>query len=293
MPENKLKVLAVLNHKGGVGKTTLSKLLVEYFVRRGKRVLGIDIDPQANFSARFIDMDPDEGIPPNHPDFNPNDPIWDELVSPPPGYWSIAQLFRLGYVVPYSTQYENLDFIPSHKDELNEFLQAVDKAQIEDAVIEQLKLVLSDEYYQEEYDIVVIDTPPQISALNASVVRAATDIIIPTELQEDSLTGVSHMAQLWASENMHRQKGEAVNLVGVLPTKVQDFAPQRDSLQALKDTPLVGEKIIEPVMRMLGTYQTASSSYADPASLFDIHESNAARKEAEAFCAEIYRRIWK
>lgn len=286
-----LKVLTIANHKGGVAKTTLAKLLTEYFVRAGLRVLGMDIDPQCNFSIRFIQM-AEEGAPPIHPDFDPNDELWSELAYPPPGYWSIAEFFRLGYVEPYATEYENLRFIPSHKKSLTTFLEQVNRANIDDAVINHMRGMLSMEYYQEEFDVVVIDTPPQTSALTASAVRAATHLLIPTELQEDSISGMADMAALWQNENATRQDAP-LNLVGILPTKFDKrSAAQCNTLESLERNEHLRNKLISPAMRYLQTYANSSATYSNPRSLFDKHESTQARIEAEAFCQAIYERVF-
>ena len=287
-----LKVLTIGNHKGGVAKTTLSKLLTEFCVNKGKRVLGIDIDPQCNFSARFVKMEDNGSTPPIHPNFDPNDPYWEELPSTPPGYWSIAEFFKLGYVEPYPTDYENLKFIPAHKHQLTKFLEQVEKNSIEDAVIGHLRYMLSLDYYQEEFDIVIIDTPPQTSALTASTVRAATHLLIPSEMQEDSVAGMADMAQLWQSENHHRPD-EKLKLVGILPTKLDtNSSSQRKTLEAIKENEVLGGHIIEPPMRYLQTYANSSSTYSNPRSLFDVHKDNAARVEAELYCEVIYKRIF-
>jgi len=288
-----LKVLAISNHKGGVAKTTLSKLFAEYAVRKGTRVLGIDIDPQCNFSARFVEMESDGGSPPQHPDFDPTDAAWDDMPYAPPGYWSIAEFFRLGYVEPYATNYENLHFIPAHKSELTRFLEEVKKSDIEEAVISHMREMLSLEYYQDEFDLVIIDTPPQTSALTASAVRAATHLLIPTEMQEDSIAGMADMAQLWQSENQIRTKQKLV-LAGILPTKFDgSSAAQRRTLESLEQNAVLGDKLLKPAMRYLQTYANSSSTYANPRSLFDMHESTAAKIEAEQFCELLYRRIFE
>lgn len=288
-----LKVLTISNHKGGVAKTTLSKLLTEYSVRTGKRVLGIDIDPQCNFSARFVQMESDGGAPPQHPNFDPTDPAWDDLAYAPPGYWSIAEFFRLGYVEPYPTDNPNLHFIPSHKKELTTFLEQVERNSIQEAVVEHMRAMLSMEYYQEEFDLVIIDTPPQTSALTASAARAATHLLIPTEMQEDSVAGMADMAQLWQAENQTRQH-EKLHLVGILATKYDpQSAAQRRTLEQLTLNPVLGSKLIQPPMRYLQTYANSSATYANPRSLFEMHEGTSARIEAEEFCQVIYERIFK
>jgi len=289
----KLKVLAITNHKGGVAKTTLAKLITEYFVRKGLRVLGVDIDPQTNYSMRFVNMDSETRSPPIHPNFNPDDPDWEDLPTPPPGYWSIAQFFRLGYVEPYDTDFENLKFIPSHKSELTKFLEEVKSNEIEDLVIGHMRNMFSLDYYQDEFDIVVIDTPPQTSALIASAYRAATHILIPTMLDEDSITGMVDMAQLWKKENEFRTDGK-LQLVGILPTIYDNqAASERRSMERLESSGGLSEKIIKPVMRRLRAYSNTSATYSNPSSLFDMHDSTAAKKEALQFSEEIYRRIFE
>ncbi|OAI18304.1 hypothetical protein A1507_09650 [Methylomonas koyamae] len=294
IPEyTKLRVLTIGNHKGGVAKTTLSKLLTEYSVREGKRVLGIDIDPQCNFSARFVQMSEDGGTPPFHPNFDPNDPTWDELLYAPPGYWSIAEFFRLGYAEPYPTDHPNLRFIPSHKRELTSFLEQVERNSIQEAVVEHMRAMLSMEYYQDEFDLVIIDTPPQTSALTASAARAATHLLIPTEMQEDSVAGMADMAQLWQAENQVRDINK-LQLIGILATKYDpQSAAQRRTMDQLIQNIVLGDKLIYPPMRYLQTYANSSSTFANPRSLFEMHENTPARAEAEQFCKVIFERIFQ
>jgi len=291
-PHSKLKVLTISNHKGGVAKTTLSKLLTEFGVRNGIRVLGIDIDPQCNFSARFVQMSSDGGAPPQHPNFDPSDPAWEDLPYAPPGYWSIAEFFRLGYAEPYPTDYKNLHFIPSHKRELTTFLEQVERSNIQEAVVEHMKEMLSMDYYQEEFDLAIIDTPPQTSALTASAARAATHLLIPTEMQEDSVAGMADMAQLWQAENQTRQNAK-LKLIGILATKYDpQSAAQRRTLEQLSNNAILGDKIINPPMRYLQTYANSSATYSNPRSLFDMHENTPAKMEAEEFCNVIFNRIF-
>jgi chromosome partitioning protein len=295
MPAYKnLKVMMIGNHKGGVAKTTLSKLSTEYFVKHGIRVLGIDIDPQCNFSARFIQMANNGTDPPVHPDFDPNDKTWDEMPYPPPGYWSIAQFFKLGYADPYPTDSLNLHFIPSHKKELTDFLEQVERARVKEAVIDHMREMLSVEYFQENFDLVIIDTPPQTSALTASAARAATHLLIPSEMQEDSVDGMVDMAQVWMTENTRRPESDKLKLVGILPTKYDSqSAAQRRSLENIVQNPELGSRLINPPMRYLQTYANSSSTFANPRSLFDMHESTPARQEAEEFCKIIFERIFE
>lgn len=291
-----MKVLSIMNHKGGVSKTTLSKLVSEWAVRKDLRVLGIDIDPQANFSSRFIEMVEEDGrpsCPPIHPEFDPNDPDWEELPSPPPGYWSIAQLFRLGYVEPYKTRYETMEFIPSHRTELMELLLDVRKADIEEALIRVLRDVLSDPFYEERYQLIVIDTPPQVSPITAAAARAATHLLIPSQMHEDSLRGMISMAELWRSENLSRSEDDELRLVGILPTIFDKRASdQRANLEELQNHPVLSKYLLPQPMSYMTTYRSSSTTYAEPKSLFDLWENNRCRQEAVEICDEIIKRIF-
>ena len=288
-----MRVLSIMNHKGGVGKTTLSKLISEWGVRQGLRVLGVDMDPQANFSSRFIEMVEEDGrpsAPPTHPAFDPNDEDWDALPTPPPGYWSIAQLFRLGYVEPYPTRHEKMMFIPSHRTELTDLLLEVRKADIEDALVRVLVDVLKDDYYTENFDLVVIDTPPQVSPITAAAARAATHLLIPTMMHEDSLRGMISMAELWRSENLSRADNE-LKLVGVLPTLYDRRASdQRANMEELQQHQVMSPYLLKQPMSHMTTYRSSNTTYAEPKSLFDLSEKNRCRQEAVTICDEILQR---
>jgi len=229
--------------------------------------------------------------PPPHPDFNPDDPDWERLASAPPGYWSIAQLYMLGFVEPYSTQYENLDVIPSHTTDLTRFLQDVKKSEIDAAVIGHLAEILNDEYFQSNYDIAIIDTPPQVSPITSSVVRAATHILIPTEMQEDSIQGMVAMATVWRNENYRRSQENELKMAGILPTKYNQHASlQKQYYKDLCENEEINKYLLTPMRHMI-TYQTSSASFSDPKSLFDLHENNICRQEAVGMCKEIIARI--
>lgn len=90
------KIVVNATHKGGEGKTTNSIMLAEYAALILKlRTLIIDLDPQANFSGRYVKMEYDPAnkggkIPPYHPDYEPD---VDRLVWP---QWHRQHLLRRG-----------------------------------------------------------------------------------------------------------------------------------------------------------------------------------------------------
>src|SRR5690606_32001675 len=101
-----MKILCVSQNKGGVGKTSLVKLISVGLSKKGLRVLAIDLDAQCNLSKRFIEMERDPAAedgskPPLHPEYNPaEDDDWD-------GFSSSAAIYTGRLVVPYPTAVEN------------------------------------------------------------------------------------------------------------------------------------------------------------------------------------------
>ena len=152
-----MKIIAFVNNKGGVGKTTCSRTMAEYLTKVKKiPTLGIDFDPQCNFSHQYLKMEIDpsspEGLmPPIHPDYNSNDPEdtdWD-------GRSSIAEIFYGQGVVPYPTYIEHLDIAPGHADKLLA-AEAVRKTEVVDKVHKQMANFLNSPDVQAAYDAVVI-----------------------------------------------------------------------------------------------------------------------------------------
>ena len=104
-----MKVLTVANRKGGVGKTTQSRTLCEYFsVVRRMRVLAIDLDSQCSLSHLLLDMDMsqvgEQGVrPPLHPEYDPGDPDqanWNGRSSSADIFYGAAGLPVPGYASP-------------------------------------------------------------------------------------------------------------------------------------------------------------------------------------------------
>jgi chromosome partitioning protein len=229
-----IKIIAAVNNKGGVGKTKLSELLAEYISKiMGKRVLAIDFDPQCNFSQRYLKMDIDpaspEGLmPPPHPDYdptNPEDADWS-------GYSSISGIFFGEPVVPYPTYIKTLDLAPGHAERLLS-AESVRKNEVMQKVHQRLSLFLNGDDVQNSYDVVVIDTAPSKGPLTVSVIRAATDIIIPAVMEAQPIQGVYGMLQLWMQESLNREKHRPLNLVGILPNMFKPTTLHNDMLAGL------------------------------------------------------------
>lgn len=160
-----LQVLAVANFKGGSAKTTTSAHLAHYLALHGFRVLAIDLDPQASLSAMF-------GAQPEM-DVGDNETIYgalryDENRRP------MRDIIR-------KTYFTGIDLIPGNIEVMeyeHDTPRALGDRRIGSGEIffERLRLAIAE--VEEDYDVVVLDTPPSLGFLTLGAIYAATGLIV-------------------------------------------------------------------------------------------------------------------
>ena len=285
-----MQILATVQNKGGVGKTTVCRLLAEYLCRRGKRVLGIDLDAQCNFSRRFLTMeidatDLDGVLPPLHPDFDAKeDRDWD-------GRSSSADIFYHGQALPYPTRLAGLDLMPGN----GALLRAAELVRAEDVkekVHDRLRDFLSHEEVRALYDVVVIDTSPSKGPLTMSAVRAATHIIIPTTMEPQTIEGLHGMLQLWRRETKRRRRGEELTIAGILPNMFRKGVALHEGLyRTLAGDPGIAGLLTPMKLGLRIAFAESDHPMSEPKSVFDLPEKDPARAEAEAVCRHVAARL--
>ncbi len=156
-------IIAVSNQKGGVGKTTTTANLGSALFQLGKRVLLVDMDPQANLTSGF-------GF---HGQADPSvaDALLDRKVPLP--------LLRV--IDGTNTR---LDLVPSSLALATAEAALMNKLGRELRLREQLATV------QPNYDFILIDTPPSLGLLTINALVAADKVVIPTEARLFSLQGL-------------------------------------------------------------------------------------------------------
>jgi chromosome partitioning protein len=174
-----LQVIAVTNFKGGSGKTTTSVHLAQYLALQGYRVLALDLDPQASMSAML-------GVMPET-DVRSNETLYaairyDEERRP------LSEVVR-------NTYFDGLDLIPGNL-ELMEFEHTTPRALMqgsrdgEGVFFMRVAKALDD--VADNYDVVVLDCPPQLGYLTLSGLCAATSMIVTVHPQ---MLDVASMSQ--------------------------------------------------------------------------------------------------
>lgn len=289
-----MKIFVPANNKGGVGKTNTSALFAEYAsIILKKRVLGLDLDPQCNFSQRYLTMEVDpshpEGyIPPLHPDYDPTseeDADWD-------GRSSSAEVFYSGMVVPYPTHIDNFDIAPANAQQLL-IAEQIRRNEIVDKIHNRLKDFLLAPEVEGEYDLVVIDTAPSKGPLTVSAIKSATHMIIPTIMEDKPIQGVFGMMQLWMQETLVREPTRKLELVGILPNMFQARTTLHTQLKAeLKKHEYAGKYVLPKELGHRVIFAETDSTSANPRSIFELPDTNVAKQEALDVCKLIAERVF-
>lgn len=164
-----MKIIALSNHKGGVGKTTTAVNLGAYLAASGQRTLILDLDPQANATSAL-------GILEEHAS------IYGAMLDGS----SIADL-------PIPTRYENLSILPANLD-----LSGVEVELAGDPHrLTRLRDPLQAYRAVAPYDYLLIDCPPSLGVLMTCALAAADEIIIPVQCEYLSLIGLAKMTELF------------------------------------------------------------------------------------------------
>ncbi|RLQ84992.1 plasmid partitioning protein RepA [Notoacmeibacter ruber] len=160
-----LQVLGIINFKGGSAKTTTAAHLAHYLALHGYRVLAIDLDPQASLSAMF-------GAQPEL-DVGENETIYAALR-----YGDEKRPMR---EIVRKTYFPGIDLVPGNI-EVMEYehetphVLANRKVSRDSIFFESLRLAIGE--VEDDYDIVVLDTPPSLGFLTLGAIYAATGIIV-------------------------------------------------------------------------------------------------------------------
>ncbi len=162
-PGEKLQILAVVNFKGGSGKTTTAAHLAQYLALTGHRVLAVDLDPQASLSSLH-------GF---QPELDQTKSLYDAIRYD-------DEKKPLSEIIQ-PTNFPGLDIVPANL-ELQEFeydtpLAMTDKnSNAGRAFFTRISRALSE--VDDRYDVVVIDCPPQLGYLTITALTAATSVLI-------------------------------------------------------------------------------------------------------------------
>lgn len=159
------KAFAVVNQKGGVGKTTTSVNLAACAATEGERVLLVDTDPQGNATSGV-------GVVKS----SLRACIYDVLINDEP----------LESVI-ISTDTKNLDLVPARLD-----LAGAD-IELMSMMSREMKLKNALERVKDRYSLIIIDCPPSLGLITINVLTAADYVILPIQCEFYALEGISQL----------------------------------------------------------------------------------------------------
>ncbi|HEX5939841.1 MAG TPA: ParA family protein [Dehalococcoidia bacterium] len=181
------KRFAIVNQKGGVGKTTSAINLGAYLAELDQKVLLVDLDPQANATSGF-------GIA-----GTVRRCVYEVLL----GNASVAS-------VTVKTAQAGLDIIPSCKDLAGAEVELVSQ------LAREARLQKALDSSDPNYDIILIDCPPSLGLLTINALNAASDVLVPVQCEYLALEGLSQLVQ--TLELVRRNLNPDLNLFGLILT---------------------------------------------------------------------------
>lgn len=197
------QTIAVFNQAGGVGKTTLTMNIGYHLAELNKKVLLLDLDPQASLTVFF-------GLKSREL----SETVYESLVKEIP--------------LPIHTDIHGMDLVPA-----NINLSAAEKT-LSDAIMKELRLKNALEVLQDEYDFILIDCPPSLGLLSIMSLIAATHVLVPIQTQYKAIMGTQ---QLIDTIQRVRKYGNAkIQFAGVIPTMFDTRAKQeQESLKRIQN----------------------------------------------------------
>jgi chromosome partitioning protein len=183
-------VISVTNQKGGVGKTTTAINLAYFLAKGGKKTLLVDFDPQGNATSGLgFDKQKLEA----------------SLVDVMTGLVTLERVIL-------KTDYKNLSLAPTTAQLAN---TEVELAQAEKR-FSRLKTAIDS--LGDEYDVVIIDSPPSLSLLTVNGLIAARYVLLPVQAEFYALEGLSQLLE--SMKLVRKAMNPSLDLLGVLPTMV-------------------------------------------------------------------------
>ena len=253
------RVIAVVNQKGGVGKTTTAVNLGACIALSERRTLLVDLDPQGNSSSAY-------GV------VNPTQHIYHALIDNQP----VAQLLS-------KTDLDFLELLPSGPDLVGAEIELVTSEARERALKRALQPV------RETYELILIDCPPSLGILTLNALTAADSILIPMQCEYYALEALARLLE--TRGRVREELNPRLDIEGILLTMVDprnNLSRQVEAEVRAHFGDLVYTTRIPRNVRL-----SEAPSHGKPILLYDIHSRGAIAylKLAEELLSRVGGRI--
>jgi chromosome partitioning protein len=245
------------NLKGGVGKTTMALHFAQYLAREGYEVLLVDADPQATITGAF-------GFIPEL-DLGTGDDLFDAMVENP---LAIKDAVKL-------THWANLALVPGRL-----ALQFVDwnlsQKEARDRVdlgppIGRLQRAL--QTVREQYDVIVIDTPPALGMLSINAIAASDLLIMPIVPHMYDISSSIHFFKLLTQLSELHSEEINVQRLAILLTKVDQSTETYNNIELIRRT--YGDLLLSNRMGLTRELQKTAS---DMVTIYETEQPRGSRE---------------
>lgn len=250
--------IAIANQKGGVGKTTTAINLAAAMAYKGKKTLLVDLDPQANSTISFLDLN---DIHFSAYDFlTENEVEWSELVRP--------------------SKVKNLEVMPAR----------ISLAKVEGKLVGELDAPfrLKDrlDIYRRNYEVVIIDTPPTLGLITVNALVAATHLIIPIQSSYFALEGTDDLLE--TVQRIKARPNPQLEVLGVLVTlHDRRTTLSKDIYEQIRQ--VFGSKVFETTISRSVRLEE-SPAYRE--SIFSFAPGSSGAIEYAKLCEEVLQRVY-
>lgn len=224
---NLTKVIALFNQAGGVGKSTLTQNIGYHLSLRSRRVLLVDIDPQASLTT-FMGLEPSEL----------DKTIYEVLVS------------EVEEPIPIHQNLHGMDLTPANILLANAEQELIFAELREFCLKEVLAPLLN------SYDFILIDCPPSLGILSQISLVASTHVLVPIQCQFKALKGTDSL--LKTVSRVQRKLNKSLRFAGFLPTmySANNSLDQR-TLQSIKEQLTSLATVFPPLPRATAVAEAA------------------------------------
>ena len=245
------KIISLLNHKGGVGKTTSAINIGAGLVELGRKVLLIDLDPQANLTLSL-------GIPRQK-------------------YTIYEALRGEAELVPYTIR-EGYDVVTSTLDLSSAEMELINEAGREFIMRELFANVIDD------YDFIIIDCPPSLGLLTLNALTSSDYVYIPLQTEFLALQGLAKIKQI--IDKVRFRLNKKLEIGGVIATMYDARKVlNRDVVETIYK--YFGEKVFKTLIRDNVALAEAPAQRKD---IFSYNSKSNGAKDYLALCKEIIER---